>query len=275
MNLFAARRTDTGFVLQGQMAVERHLPPQAGADLPAGLRAGARDVEPRPGHLGLPGVVKLAEISGSDTFVHAETAAGNVVAQLPGVHRPMPSALMGRCWPRRASLPARGRLPDGPDRAGPLAFLRGRSQDRRGLRAAAAEVHLPRRRRLCLAGPVRLRQDHAAQLRVGPAAPVAWPHPVRWAGRHRQDAAGAQYRPGVPVSGRVRHHDGGRKPGIPVAQPRDCAGPHSRAGGPHRRNAGDVRSAGPPRQRPDRRRQAEDLAGARPGAQRRVGHPVR
>ncbi|MNJ75406.1 hypothetical protein D3C77_725010 [compost metagenome] len=32
-------------------------------------------------------MVKLAEISGSDTFVHAETAAGNVVAQLPGVHR--------------------------------------------------------------------------------------------------------------------------------------------------------------------------------------------
>ncbi|WP_313066075.1 TOBE domain-containing protein, partial [Achromobacter animicus] len=41
----------------------------------------------RPGHVELPGRVKLAEISGSDTFVHAETAAGDVVAQLPGVHR--------------------------------------------------------------------------------------------------------------------------------------------------------------------------------------------
>ncbi|MNV42586.1 sn-glycerol-3-phosphate import ATP-binding protein UgpC [compost metagenome] len=87
MNLFAARRTDTGFVLQGQVAVDRSLPAQAGADITAGLRAGALDVEPRPGHIGLAGVVKLAEISGSDTFVHAETAAGDVVAQLPGVHR--------------------------------------------------------------------------------------------------------------------------------------------------------------------------------------------
>lgn len=87
MNLFAARRTDTGFVLQGQVAVDRSLPAQAGADITAGLRAGALDVESRPGHIGLAGVVKLAEISGSDTFVHAETAAGDVVAQLPGVHR--------------------------------------------------------------------------------------------------------------------------------------------------------------------------------------------
>ena len=90
MNLFPARRTAAGFVLQGEMEVARALPPEAGgdgADITAGLRAGALDVEPRPGHLGLPGIVKLAEISGSDTFVHAETAAGDVVAQLPGVHR--------------------------------------------------------------------------------------------------------------------------------------------------------------------------------------------
>ena len=87
MNLFAARRRDPGFVLQGDVAVERALPPGADADITAGLRAGALDVEPRPGHIELPGRVKLAEISGSDTFVHAETAAGDVVAQLPGVHR--------------------------------------------------------------------------------------------------------------------------------------------------------------------------------------------
>jgi len=87
MNLFPARRTGTGFVLQGELAVDRHLPANAGGDITAGLRAGALDVEPRAGHLSLPGTVKLAEISGSDTFVHAETAAGDVVAQLPGVHR--------------------------------------------------------------------------------------------------------------------------------------------------------------------------------------------
>ncbi|KGD88243.1 ABC transporter [Achromobacter sp. RTa] len=90
MNLFAARQTADGFLLQGDVEVRRALPQGAGEDggaITAGLRAGALDVEPRPGHLGLPGVVKLAEISGSDTFVHAETPAGDVVAQLPGVHR--------------------------------------------------------------------------------------------------------------------------------------------------------------------------------------------
>ncbi len=87
MNLFAARRDNGGFVLQGDVAVARALPPGAEAGITAGLRAGALDVEARPGHVALPGRVTLAEISGSDTFVHAETAAGDVVAQLPGVHR--------------------------------------------------------------------------------------------------------------------------------------------------------------------------------------------
>ena len=87
MNLFAARRHNGGFVLQGDVAVDRALPPGADADITAGLRAGALDVESRPGHVALPGRVTLAEISGSDTFVHAETAAGDIVAQLPGVHR--------------------------------------------------------------------------------------------------------------------------------------------------------------------------------------------
>ncbi len=87
LNLFGARRTDSGFVLQGDLAVTRALPQGAATEITAGLRAGALDVEPRPGHLVLPGIVKLAEISGSDTFVHAQTAAGDVVAQLPGVHR--------------------------------------------------------------------------------------------------------------------------------------------------------------------------------------------
>lgn len=87
MNLFAARRHNGGFVLQGDVAVELALPPGADADITAGLRAGALDVTPRPGYVALPGRVTLAEISGSDTFVHAATAAGDVVAQLPGVHR--------------------------------------------------------------------------------------------------------------------------------------------------------------------------------------------
>ena len=51
------------------------------------MRAGALRVEQRPGDVALPGTVELAEISGSDTFVHVATAAGELVAQLTGVHR--------------------------------------------------------------------------------------------------------------------------------------------------------------------------------------------
>jgi glycerol transport system ATP-binding protein len=63
------------------------LPPGAApADATIGVRASALRVQARPGDTALPGTVELAEISGSDTFVHAETAAGELVAQLTGVH---------------------------------------------------------------------------------------------------------------------------------------------------------------------------------------------
>ena len=55
-------------------------------DTTVGLRASALRVHPQPGDLVLPGTVELAEISGSDTFVHVATAAGELVAQLTGVH---------------------------------------------------------------------------------------------------------------------------------------------------------------------------------------------
>jgi len=87
MNLFAAQRTADAIVLPGGVAAARRLADGVGSDtLTAGLRAGAFHLRPAPGRVALPGVVKLAEISGSDTYLHAETAAGAVVAQLPGVH---------------------------------------------------------------------------------------------------------------------------------------------------------------------------------------------
>ena len=43
-------------------------------------------MQARDGDLALPGEVELAEISGSDTFVHVRTAIGELVAQLTGVH---------------------------------------------------------------------------------------------------------------------------------------------------------------------------------------------
>jgi len=67
--------------------------PKLGLGLPAvtpdttvGLRASALRVQQRPGDIALPGTVELAEISGSDTFVHVATAAGELVVQLTGVH---------------------------------------------------------------------------------------------------------------------------------------------------------------------------------------------
>jgi len=50
------------------------------------VRASALRVSPREGDLALPGQVELAEISGSDTFVHVDTEVGELVAQLGGVH---------------------------------------------------------------------------------------------------------------------------------------------------------------------------------------------
>ena len=52
----------------------------------AGVRGSALRIEAREGDAALPGQVELAEISGSDTFVHVATATGELVAQLTGVH---------------------------------------------------------------------------------------------------------------------------------------------------------------------------------------------
>jgi len=57
-----------------------------------GVRAVALRVRPRDGDLPLAGRVELAEISGSDTFVHVATAVGELVAQFTGVHAFEPGA---------------------------------------------------------------------------------------------------------------------------------------------------------------------------------------
>ncbi len=56
------------------------------ANVTIGVRANALRVTQRPGDVVLPGRVELAEISGSDTFLHAHTEVGDLVAQLTGVH---------------------------------------------------------------------------------------------------------------------------------------------------------------------------------------------
>ena len=49
------------------------------------MRASALRVHAQPGDVALPGKVELAEISGSDTFVHVHTLVGELVAQLTGL----------------------------------------------------------------------------------------------------------------------------------------------------------------------------------------------
>ena len=86
LNLMAADAAVTGVQLQAGPALAIALPAGATGSLTIGLRASALRVAPRPGDVALPGRVELAEISGSDTFVHVQTAVGELVAQLTGVH---------------------------------------------------------------------------------------------------------------------------------------------------------------------------------------------
>ncbi|WP_294639432.1 ABC transporter ATP-binding protein [uncultured Aquabacterium sp.] len=86
MNLMPAEMQGDLVRLQGGPTLSLALPPKATRQLTVGVRASALRVHSRPGDLALPGTVQLAEISGSDTFVHVHTLVGELVAQLTGVH---------------------------------------------------------------------------------------------------------------------------------------------------------------------------------------------
>ncbi|HEX7636933.1 MAG TPA: ABC transporter ATP-binding protein [Burkholderiaceae bacterium] len=86
MNLVAAQASASGIALPGGTTLPLRLRGSAAGPVTVGIRAGALRERERPGDLTLPGRVELAEISGSDTFVHAQTGIGEVVAQLVGVH---------------------------------------------------------------------------------------------------------------------------------------------------------------------------------------------
>ena len=87
MNLAAGRRATHGVSLADGVALELALPATSTASLTIGIRASALRVRGAPGDVALPATVELAEMSGSDTFVHAVTPIGDVVAQLTGVHQ--------------------------------------------------------------------------------------------------------------------------------------------------------------------------------------------
>ncbi len=93
MNLLSAQATATHVVLangdQWRVTSPRDSSPRGMTGTGActvGIRAGALRLRARDGDVALPGVVALAEITGSETFVHVTTAVGPLVAQLTGVH---------------------------------------------------------------------------------------------------------------------------------------------------------------------------------------------
>ncbi len=87
MNLMPAQRVASGVQLDGGPLLDLALPsaPASTAALTIGMRASALRTVAQPGYVALPGTVELAEISGTDTFVHFRSAVGEMVAQLTGV----------------------------------------------------------------------------------------------------------------------------------------------------------------------------------------------
>jgi glycerol transport system ATP-binding protein len=87
MNLVKASAQADGLLLPGGVSLTLPLPATPDPALTLGVRAGALRVHQRDGDVALPGIVELAEIAGSDTFVHVLTPIGELVAQLTGVHQ--------------------------------------------------------------------------------------------------------------------------------------------------------------------------------------------
>lgn len=87
MNLLAGTVAHGGVQLTAGPMLHIALPRHVSGPVTVGLRSSALNVDAGDGDIALPGKVELAEISGSDTFVHVDTAIGELVAQLTGVHR--------------------------------------------------------------------------------------------------------------------------------------------------------------------------------------------
>ncbi|MCB1978899.1 MAG: ABC transporter ATP-binding protein [Burkholderiaceae bacterium] len=88
MNQIAAQRSASGLLLEGgtELALEAPKSLGAGQRFVVGIRASSLRLKPQPGDLVVHGTVELAEISGSDTYVHAASPMGSLVAQVTGVH---------------------------------------------------------------------------------------------------------------------------------------------------------------------------------------------
>ena len=87
MNLLPGTAGAGGVQLDGGPLLPLALPTDVAGRVTVGLRASSLVLTARPGDMALAGQVEVAEISGSDTFVHVATPIGELVAQLTGVHQ--------------------------------------------------------------------------------------------------------------------------------------------------------------------------------------------
>ena len=87
MNLLAANGVAGGVQLIGGPLLAINLKNVVTQQVTVGIRASSLRVHAGSGNVALAGKVELAEISGSDTYVHVSTVVGELVAQLTGVHR--------------------------------------------------------------------------------------------------------------------------------------------------------------------------------------------
>ncbi len=86
MNLLPATGQGGRIDLMPGLALELAAEMPISGPVTVGVRASALRVQTRPGDIAIQGSVELAEISGSDTFVHVHSELGSLVAQLTGVH---------------------------------------------------------------------------------------------------------------------------------------------------------------------------------------------
>jgi hypothetical protein len=196
MNLLEGALAHGRVVLAGNISIP--LPDVAHADGPVtvGVRAGALRLDAVPGR-GRAGQVALAELSGSDTFVHVDTPPAIWWPSLPVCAisnwarscRSISSQPRSTCSTRTATAytPRRPGMSPASAARSPRSSSREPDMARIDLDLAHAYVanpqkdedyallpltfHVRGRRRLRAAGPVGLRQDHAAQHHLGPAAP--------------------------------------------------------------------------------------------------------
>lgn len=120
VNLLQAEASEAGLRLRNGAVIPLDLPHAAPRDVVVGIRAGALRESAQDGDMALQGEVELAEISGSDTFVHVRTDLGDLVAQFTGVHElRLGQAIRLHLNPERVHVfDARGPLLRAPTRPG-------------------------------------------------------------------------------------------------------------------------------------------------------------